>query len=173
MSEQPENLRNGDNEPEPVFEVDQKDFSKHWQYLKKRESLAKGIVGGIGAAVGTLLLWILLVHFTGYKIGWMALLEAVAIGFSVQYLGKAVSPSFGIIGATISLISWLIGNFMTAAVSHSHKKSIGLLAVLCQMDFHKVLYFFKGGIGAVDWVIGFTATFIAFYFGYKTVTPPQ
>ncbi len=173
MSEEPKNLGNGDNELEPVFEVDQKDFSKHWQYLKKRENLTKGIVGGIGAAIGSLVLWILLVHFTGYKIGWMALVEAAAIGFSVRYLGKAVSPPFGIAGAGISLVSWIIGNFMTAAISHSHKKSISLLAVLGQMDFHRVLYFFVDGIRPFDWIIGFTAAFIAFYFGYKTVTPPQ
>ncbi len=173
MNGEPGNLQNAASESEPVFEVDQKDFSKYWLYLQKRQNLAMGIVGGVGVAVVSLIVWILLVQMTGYKIGWMALVEAAAIGFSVRYLGKAVSPPFGIAGAGISLVSWIIGNFMTAAISHSHKKSISLLAVLGQMDFHRVLYFFVDGIRPFDWIIGFTAAFIAFYFGYKTVTPPQ
>jgi hypothetical protein len=76
-----EESKNPEDNSEPTFEVDKSDFSKHWQYLKKRENLLKGTIWSIGASLVVMIIWLAIMKLTGYKVGWMAFAEGFAIGF--------------------------------------------------------------------------------------------
>jgi hypothetical protein len=157
-----------ESDSEPNFEVDPRDFSKHWQYLKKRENIPMGAAAGVGAAIAALIIWALFIKFTGYKVGWMAIAASFGIGFTIQYFGKGVSPVFGIIGGGIAFMTWLVGNFITGAfivfsrVEHSNFHAIPAI-MMC----------LKAAIQPVDWLLAFAAVYIAYFFGFKKVTPPQ
>jgi hypothetical protein len=161
------------DDSEPSFEVDPTDFSKHWQYLKKRENFPKATLGGIGAAIVSLIVWALLIKITGYKLGWMAIAMSVAVGFAIQYFGKGVSPVFGVIGGSIAFLAWLAGNFITAAFIFSKMKNLSIITVISRMDIPTVFMFLKAVISPIDWLLGFAAAYTAYYFGFKKVMPPQ
>jgi hypothetical protein len=159
------------DDTETVFEVDKSDFSKHWQYLKKRENLWAGTLAGIGAAVICLAIWIIIMKLTGYKVGWMAFAEGFGIGYAMQYFGKGVSPQFGIVGGAIALIAWLLGNFFTAAIIFSRLKNISLMTLMSRIDFSMVTVFLKAVIGPVDFLLCAAAVYTAYYIGFKRVVP--
>jgi hypothetical protein len=161
------------SDEEPSFEVDPRDFSKHWQYLKKRETIPLGTAAGIGAAAIALIIWTLAVKFTGYKLGWMAIAASFGIGFAIQYFGKGVSPVFGIIGGGIAFVTWLAGNFVTAALIFSRVKNLSFLTIMSRMDFSMAAMFLGAVIGPVDWLLLIAAAYTAYFFGFKKVTPPQ
>jgi hypothetical protein len=166
LEEKKDNETAGDEEPS--FEVDPRDFSKHWQYLKKRENLPMGAAAGAGAAIAALVIWALLIKFTGYKVGWMAIAASFGIGFAIQYFGKGVSPVFGIIGGGIAFLTWLVGNFITGAfIISSHLQNTSLVAIPA------IMMCLKAAIQPVDWLLGFAAAYTAYFFGFKKVTPPQ
>ncbi|HUI92644.1 MAG TPA: hypothetical protein VLX68_10390 [Chitinivibrionales bacterium] len=169
--EEKDELINSDSEQS--FEVDPRDFSKHWQYLKKRENILLGTAAGIGAAIVALVIWGFAVKFTGYKLGWIAMASSFGIGFAIQYFGKGVSPVFGIIGGGIVFFTWLAGNFITAALIFSRVKSISFLTIMSRMDFPMFGAFLQAVIGPVDWLLLLAATYIAYFFGFKKVAPPQ
>jgi hypothetical protein len=168
MTEVQEDLR---DDSEPTFEVDKSDFSKHWQYLKKRENLLMGILSSIAAAVLILLIWLVIMKFSGYKIGWMALAGGFGIGFAMQRFGKGVSPQFGIAGGAISFVTWILGNFFTAAIIFSRVKNVSLVTLLSHIDFSMVTLFLKAVIGPVDYLLCAAAVYAAYYVGFKRVVP--
>jgi hypothetical protein len=156
------------SDEELSFEVDPRDFSKHWQYLKKREHIPLGVAAGVGAAIAALIIWALLIKLTGYKVGWMAIAASFGIGFAIQYFGKGVSPVFGMIGGGIAFITWLAGNFITGAfIVFSRVENTNFLAI------PTIMLCLKASIQPVDWLLGFAAAYTAYFFGFKKVTPPQ
>jgi hypothetical protein len=162
-----------DNGEEASFEVDAKDFSKYWNYLKKKENIALGILGGVAAALIALIIWAVLIKFSGYKVGWMAIVAGAGIGFAVRYLGKGISPEFGIAGGAIAFLLWLFGNLITAVLIFSRMKNISFLTIISHMDFPTVMVFLKAVISPIDWLLGFAAAYTAYFFGFKKVSPPQ
>jgi hypothetical protein len=162
-----------DSDSEMSFEVDPRDFSKHWQYLKKRENLVLGTLAGAGAAVVSLFIWGLAVKFSGYKLGWMAIAASFGIGFAIRYFGKGVSPAFGIIGGGTAFLTWLAGNFVTAALIFSRVKNLSFLTLISRMDVSMVTMFLQAVTGPLDWLLLIAAAYIAYFFGFKKVAPPQ
>ena len=154
---------------EPSFEVDPRDFSKHWQYLKKRENLFLGTAAGIGAAVVALIIWALAVKFSGYKVGWMAIAASFGIGFAIRYFGKGVSPVFGVIGGGTAFLAWLAGNIITTAfIISSRMKDFGFLKIVSHINFAT----FMASLQLIDWILAIAAAYIAYFFGFKKVEPP-
>jgi uncharacterized membrane protein (DUF485 family) len=170
MTEEKQNPANAEDS-EPTFEVDKNDFSKHWQYLKKRENLLIGVLSSLGAAIIILILWVVIMRLTSYKVGWMALAAGFGIGYSMQYFGKGVSPQFGVIGGAISFFTWLAGNFFTAAVIFSRIKHMSFLTLMSHIDFSMVTLFLKAVIGPVDYILCAAAVYAAYYIGFKRVVP--
>ncbi len=168
MSEEQKNLP---EDSEPTFEVDKADFSKHWQYLKKRENLLMGTLSSVGTAVIILIIWIVIMRLTSYKVGWMALAAGFGIGYSMLYFGKGVSPHFGIIAGAISFPTWLLGNFFTAAIIFSRIKHVGFMTLLSHVDFSMISIFLKAVIGPVDYILCAAAVYAAYYIGFKRVVP--
>jgi hypothetical protein len=159
------------DDSEPTFEVDKSDFSKHWQYLKKRENLLQGILAGIGVAILCLAIWLIIMKLTGYKVGWMALAEGFGVGYAIRFFGKGVSPQFGVCAGVISFFTWLFGNFFTAAVIFSRMKNISFLTLMSRVDFSMVSLFLKAILGPVDFLLCAAAVYSAYYIGFKRVTP--
>jgi hypothetical protein len=166
-----EEQKESTEDSEPTFEVDKSDFSKHWQYLKKRENLLLGTLWSIGAALLITTVWLVIMKLTGYKLGWMSLAEGFGIGYTMQYFGKGVSPQFGIVGGVLSFLTWIFGNFFTAAIIFSRMKNVSLITLLSHIDLSMIGIFLKAIIGPVDYLLCAAAVYAAYYIGFKRVVP--
>lgn len=170
-----EEKKDPSDDSEPTFEVDKSDFSKHWQYLKKRENLLRGTLWSIGTAFLLLVVWLVIMKLTGHpeKVGGMTLVEGFGIGFAMQHFGKGVSPQFGVVGGALAFSTWIFGNFFTGAIIFSRFKHVGLITLLSHTDFSMVTLFLKAVIGPIDFILCAAAIFTAYYIGFKRVTPDQ
>jgi hypothetical protein len=74
-------------------------------------NLVMGLVGGAAAMLFSAILWGIITYVTEYQISWMAIGVGAFVGFAVRKLGKGNSVAFGTIGAFLSLLGCLLGNF--------------------------------------------------------------
>jgi hypothetical protein len=167
----PEKEKN--DEMESVFEVDQKDYSKYLSYCKSKENLVMAIIGGAIVSVVVIALWPVLVKLTGYKVGWMVLIQGFASGYAVKKLGKGISPGFGILAGIMTFLTWLAGNLLTACVIFSRIKNVSFFSILSNMDVPSAFDFLKAFLGPIDFLIGIAAVYAAYYLGYRRLQPPQ
>ena len=166
-------IQDKQDDSEPVFEVDQKDFSKYLSYCKSKENMVMGIIGASFAGLIVLALWTVLVKFTGYKLGWMAIVHGIAIGYSVKFLGKGISPVFGILAGIATFIAWLAGNLLTACIMFSRMKNISFLGILSNMDISTSFYFLRAVLGPIDFLVGIAGIYAAYYVSFRRIQPPQ
>lgn len=82
--------------------------------LRAQENLPMGLIGGVLASVLCIFVWSLITVLTKYQITYMAIGVGFAVGFSIQKLGKGISPIFGVMGAILSLLTCFIGNFISS-----------------------------------------------------------
>lgn len=121
------------------------------------------ILAGVGATLGCCLLWILIAQ--KFKINGLSLLFALVIASAIKYGGKANKYWYGIIGATLSVITALIGNLATAIFIASQRGKTPL-ELLKAMDFSTALLFIKAINGYVGIIFYVGAIIIGFWFSY-------
>ncbi len=102
--------------------------------LLAEQNLPLGIISGAITGIIGAILWAMITVATGYQIGYMALAIGFGVGFTVKTFGKGLKEIFGIWGATISLLSCLLGNALSV---------IGFAASYNQLDYFEALAIFN------------------------------
>jgi len=105
---------------EETVEVDETKHQVLLQELKENQNLLFGIIGGIAAVAVGATIWAVIKAVTNYYTGmldlWMAVVVGFLVGFAVRIFGKGIDRSFGIVGAALSLLGCLFGNFLALFV---------------------------------------------------------
>ena len=91
------------------------------------ENLSKGVLYAVAACIVGAVAWGLISVSTGRQIGFMPIAIGFMVGFAMRK-GKGIRPIFGIIGAALSLISCVLGDFFSSSssfskLSHSSSKA--------------------------------------------------
>ena len=94
------------------------------------ENLPKGVLYAVIACIVGAAAWGLISVSTGYQIGYMAIGIGFLVGFAMRQ-GKGIRPVFGIIGATLALLSCVLGDFFSI---------IGYIAKDYDMSYTDVLF---------------------------------
>lgn len=74
------------------------------------ENLSKGVLCAVVACIVGAVAWGLISVSTGRQIGFMPIAIGFMVGFAMRQ-GKGIRPIFGIIGAALSLVSCILGDF--------------------------------------------------------------
>ena len=97
-------------ETEP--QIDQNKLSEYMEDLRVEQNFPMAILAGGAAALIGAALWGLITSISGYQIGYMAVGVGFLVGMAVRYAGKGIDPQFGYLGAGLSLIGCLLGNYL-------------------------------------------------------------
>lgn len=82
--------------------------------LRAQQNFPLGVIGGITASILCVFIWSLITVLTKYQITYMAIGVGFVVGFSIQKLGKGITPIYGILGAILALLTCFIGNFLSS-----------------------------------------------------------
>lgn len=104
----------GSKTPKQELEIDPIKAQAFRQQRESEQSLPLAVLGGFVAALIGAGIWAAVTITTKYQIGWMAVGVGFLVGYTVRFLGKGVSSSYGIVGAAFALIGCLLGNLMSA-----------------------------------------------------------
>lgn len=130
--------------------------------LLAEENLPKGLLCGVIAAVIGAVAWGLISVSTGRQIGFMPIAIGFLVGFAMRQ-GKGVRPIFGIIGAALSLISCVLGDFFSIIGYVSQDYNMSYFDALTSVNYGEIFSIM------LENVMSMTALFYGFalYEGYK------
>lgn len=78
-------------------EIDPTKYEQFMRDVKFRQNLPLAIFGGFVASLVAAVLWGTLTYATHYKIGYAAIGVGFLVGYAVKFLGKGITPVFGIV----------------------------------------------------------------------------
>ncbi len=111
-------------------EIDPHKLAQLMDELKSEQSLSMAILGGLIASIVAALLWAVITYATKYQIGFMAIGVGFLVGYAVNYLGKGMTTTFGIVGAVFSLFGCILGNILTTIIAASLQEGVPFSSIL-------------------------------------------
>jgi hypothetical protein len=106
--------------------------------LQEEQNLLAGILAGGVAVIAGAILWAAFTLVTEFQIGWMAIAIGFIVGFAIRRFGRGVDKVFGIMGATLSVLSCVGGNLLFSGIVISQHEAVSAFAVLLGMLLHPV-----------------------------------
>ena len=134
------------------------------QTLRREQNLSFGILGGMFAGCLGAGLWAGSSYLTHHQLSWMAVVVAFMVGFSLRLLGRGIDRGFGVIGAVITLLCILLGNFLVSMALPAQTSIPDFFASLVHIDASFTLTRLFRAIPIFD-VLFYT---IAIVVGYST-----
>ena len=101
------------------------------------ENLPKGVLCAVVACIVGAVAWGLISVSTGHQIGFMPIAMGLMVGFSMRQ-GKGIRLIFGIIGAALSLVSCILGDFLSIIGYISQSYDMGYFEVLTSADYGEI-----------------------------------
>lgn len=132
------------------------------EQLLAEQNLPKAVLLGALASIVGAVAWGLISVATGYQIGYMAIGVGFLVGMAMRQ-GKGVTMIFGIIGAALSLLSCVMGDFFSIIGLIAKEYDISFMETLTQIDFKDVVSLLTDNLASM------TIVFygVALYEGYK------
>jgi hypothetical protein len=107
------------NEEQPANSGAVIDPTKYEQFMREvrfNQNLPMAIFGGFVASLVAAVLWATLTYATNYKIGYAAIGVGFLVGYAVKFLGKGITPVFGVVGALFALFGCVFGDLLTTVI---------------------------------------------------------
>ena len=119
-------------------------------------SLLLGLLVSLLLAVIASVVWIALAYFTGFTIGYVAILIGIAAGVGMQLGHRGYSRLGGYAAAALTLVAILLAKLivieMLLSRAHIHKS-------ISELNSAKLAYYFFNPIGLIIMVVGMAAAF--------------
>lgn len=131
--------------------------------IRSEQNLLGGIVAGlVGAIVGGAM-WAAITAATEFQIGWMAIGIGFLVGIAMRAVGKGIEPTFGYIGAGLSLFGCALGNYLTVVWFVAENQDIEFLDLVTSMRPADIANLMSVTFEPMDLLF----YGIAAYFGYR------
>ena len=130
------------------------------------QSVVLGLLAGAVAALIGAAAWAYITVTTNQVIGLVAAAIGLLVGFAVRIFGKGITPVFGVIGASLSLLGCLAGKLLASCMYISRKKSIPLADLLARLDPQAVIDLLASTYRPMDLVFYGIAVYIGYQYSF-------
>jgi hypothetical protein len=103
--------------------------------LLSEQNFDAGLLVGITAALIGAIIWTIGAAITEHQLGWMAMGVGLLVGLSIRFFGKGIERIFGILGAILSFLGSLLGNFLVIVILVSYSEDVFILDLLTSSGF--------------------------------------
>lgn len=154
----------------PQIEIDQQKLDDYLQRLRSEQNLPMAIVGGLGAAVASAIVWAAITVSTNFQIGYMAVAVGFLVGFTVKFMGKGMDQVFGFVGAGLALIGCLLGNFFSIVAYAAQAEGLGYIETLGLIDYGLIPDIMMETFHPMDLLFYGLALYEGYKFSFRTVS---
>lgn len=144
--------------------------SEIWTKFVEEQNLSLALLGGFGVAVLSAFIWALITYLTKYQISYMAVAVGVAVGFTIRFLGKGISPLFGVIGAIFAFLGCALGNLFSQVAFMTDTYSVSYGAILGWLDVVAIRDIFTTSFQAMDILFYGLAIYMGFRFSFRSIS---
>lgn len=138
--------------------------------LRMEQKLIPGILSGLVVGLLGAILWGIITVSTGYQIGYMAIAIGAGIGFTIRKMGNGIDNIFGFCGAGISLLSVLLGNFLSIIGFIANAEGLGYIETLLRFDFAYLPTIMADAFSTMDFLFYGFAIFEGYKFSFRVIT---
>jgi len=141
-----------------------------FQKFEAEQSMVGGFLAGAVAALVGAGVWALVTILTGYQIGFMAIGVGFLVGLAVQFFGKGISKTFGVMGAALALIGCLLGNYFTVVHFVSEAEGLGFFDTLSQINPAAIPELMMVTFSPMDLIFYGIAVYEGFKLSFRKIT---
>ena len=138
--------------------------------LRSEQNLFIGALAGLAAAMLGAGVWAAVTVLTEYQIGWMAVGIGVLVGFSMRFAGKGIDQTFGIAGATLSLIGCVVGNILTITYFVAVNRDMSFMDIIVQLNPGIIYEMLTSTFEIIDVLFYGMAVYFGYKFAFRQVT---
>jgi len=149
--------------PKPQARLPPADGSK----LLAAQSLHRGLLGGIGAALLLCWGWALLSMASGRVFPWISIVMGGMIGVAVQRFGRGLDWRFPMLAAVLAAVAAYGGNLLIGVFETGRYIEAAPLRVLAGLSLGTMRNFFHNTIGPVDHIYAICASAVAAFFANR------
>lgn len=142
------------------------------EQLLAEQNLPKAVLLGALASIVGAVAWGLISVATGYQIGYMAIGVGFLVGMAMRQ-GKGVTMIFGIIGAALSLLSCVMGDFFSIIGLIAKEYDISFMETLTQIDFKDVVSLLTDNLASMTIVFYGVALYEGYKLSYREQKEPE
>jgi len=138
--------------------------------LRLEQNLIGGIIPGVVVGIVGAILWGLITVATKMQIGYMAVAIGAGVGFTIRMFGKGIDNIFGFWGAGISLLSVLLGNYLSMVGFIANEAKLGYIETLMRIDFTYIPAIMKETFRPIDLLFYGLALYEGYRFSFRTIS---
>ncbi len=153
-----------------IREIRQNIAPEIMQKLKAEQNLNFGIIAGIIAGIIFAILWGVITVATEYQIGYMAIAVGAGVGFAIRIFGKGIDSIFGYWGAGISLVSVVLGNFLSIIGFLANAEGLGYLETINLIDYSYLPEIMIETFNPMDLLFYGFAIYEGYKFSFRQIT---
>ena len=147
----------------PAPKIDKMKMQMLMQQIHDNQNLSLAVLGGAVAALVGAAVWAAVTVVTNWQIGFLAIGIGFLVGYVVRRMGQGVDQSFGIVGAVLSLVGCVVGNYLTVCAHIADFESVGFFDVLKVIDVQMAIDLMIKSFDFMDLIF----YGLAAYYGYK------
>ena len=171
--ENEEQQNNEEPSAQQELSINQKKLDIYMESLRGEQNLQMAILGGLGAAIISAMIWAMVTVSTGYQIGLMSIAVGFIVGYAVRYSGKGIDQHFGIIGAVLALFGCLLGNLLSLIGFIAGAEGLGYMETLGLIDFGLLPEIFIETFEPMDLLFYGIAVYEGYKFSFRQITEEE
>ena len=149
------------------------DKQRHYELAVKllsEENFSAAALAGAVAALVAVLAYGLAVAYADYAYGFAAAGIGVIVGLSMRFVGRGLSPKFGVLAAAYTIAGCVLGKGFAAVMRVAASRGISPLEVAKDDGLRELAVMSTRGFSLVDLVYWFVAVFCAVFLAKRPLT---
>ena len=138
--------------------------------LRDEQDFQSAVIVGIITGLVGALLWAAITVSTEYQIGYMAVAIGFGVGYMIRKFGKGIDPIFGYLGATIALLSCLLGNIFGIVGFVANAEGLGYIETLLGLDYSLLPSVMAESFSVIDLLFYGFAVFEGYKYSFRKIT---
>jgi len=168
-----EKIELGTEDRQPEIKVKQEQLEQFILQIESEQNFMAAVIAGVAAALIGAIIWAVITATTKYQIGWMAVGIGFLVGVAVRYFGKGIDQKFGIVGAVLSLLGCLAGNFLFVVVLVAQSENIPILSLLANSNLEIIFAVIANTFEVIDLLFYGIAVYAGYRFSFRRLTEEE
>ena len=141
--------------------------------LRNEQNFQSAVIAGLITGLAGALLWATITVITEYQIGYMAIAIGFGVGYVIRRFGNGIDPIFGYLGASIALLSCMLGNIFGIVGFVANAEGLGYIETFLGLDYSLLPTIMADSFSVIDLLFYGFAIFEGYKYSFRKITEEE